>query len=266
MRYCPHIAIEELAAQTSGYRGNMILSASVVASSLAPSAAEHWYTNEVALAIAAWVGLVLTVIALVLSYWFWLRPSRPILTLGITRLEKKDYPEGQRHSQDAIIELTNRSRRDIRSEDFDGGNPLVLELSEPIIGNPPEPEESAHKLEFGPALIRTKQTATCFITTESWPEIVSIDSPLADVQIVRLGDYKGRLFGIMSWGFIVAAFISFFFVSLAEQAAGQHNGREGAIFVFSRHYGGLLVVLTIAGLVMAALCAAWRSRLKDKHN
>ena len=39
-----------------------------------------------------------------------------------------------------------------------------------------------------------------------------------------------------------------------------------SVSAFTWHYGALLVLLMIASVAMAAWCAVWRKRLRDKYN
>jgi hypothetical protein len=92
------------------------------------------------------------------------------------------------------LRLSNQGSRDIRSDDFDQGKPLEIEVGAHIVTQlsmkpkPPDTHISGLRFEntkviVEPSLIRRRQSITLELLVDGHTSKLSVDSPLVDVDI-----------------------------------------------------------------------------------
>src|ERR1022692_1784836 len=171
------------------------------------NAAGGWYLSGTFWAAA---GVVVAVLAAVAVVWvtlavgfprrrlyFGLRASAPLLAApaGIRGdLELRHRGTALADPRVVTVELVSRGRRDIPSEAFDSGQPLVLDVGAPIVevlqvtsgpGILPGPRitPDGAALNIGPSLIGRRQEITINVLTDGGQPSLACHSPLIDVQV-----------------------------------------------------------------------------------
>jgi hypothetical protein len=97
------------------------------------------------------------------------------------------------------LTLSNRGRKDIRSEDFDLGRPLRFTLSHGAIVTTLTPldvgthnvDPSANTVSIGPDLIKAGTTQSLTVLTDGGPR-VELDAHLADTEVVGARAIRAR--------------------------------------------------------------------------
>src|ERR1035441_806734 len=171
------------------------------------NAAGGWYLSGTFWAAA---GVVVAVLAAVAVVWvtlavgfprrrlyFGLRASAPLLAApaGIRGdLELRHRGTALADPRVVTVELVSRGRRDIPSEAFDSGQPLVLDIGARIVevlqvtsgpGILPGPRITAEgaALKVGPSLIGRRQEITISVLTDDGEPSLACHGPLIDVQV-----------------------------------------------------------------------------------
>src|ERR1017187_2968263 len=171
------------------------------------TAAGGWYTSGTfwagtgvvvaVLAAAAVVWVTLTVGFPRRRLYFGLRAAAPLLAApaGIrSDLELRHRGTALADPRVVTVELVSRGRRDIPSEAFDSGQPLVLDVGARIVevlqvtsgpGILPAPRITADgtALGIGPSLIGKRQEITINVLTDGGEPSLACRSPLIDVQV-----------------------------------------------------------------------------------
>jgi hypothetical protein len=171
-----------------------------------------WYTSAIFWTIAGVVAVLLVGAVTIAVTWVIGVPKRSLVYSlpVVTSL----LPRGTRFAENAFDELQvayggkplkdphivslrieSRSRRDIRSEDFDQGKPLVFRIGVPIVSlvgasrSRDFPADgfriSEESVEVGPVLVRTKTRLTVDLLTDGSPSVVC-ESSLADVTVKEI--------------------------------------------------------------------------------
>jgi hypothetical protein len=172
-------------------------------------ASAPWYTSGAFWAGASVVAVVLVGAATVLVTWLVGVPKRALLYS--VPVETSLLPRYGRFAKNAFsdleithggkklddphiisLRLESASRRDIRSDDFDQGRPLVFHVGAPVVtllgagiplNFPPEGFRiRGDRAEIGPVLIRKKDLLTIDLLTDGRPDLVC-ESPLIDVSV-----------------------------------------------------------------------------------
>src|ERR1022692_2874095 len=176
------------------------------------NAAGGWYLSGTFWAAA---GVVVAVLAAVAVVWvtltvgfprrrlyFGLRAAAPLLAApaGIrSDLELRHRGTALADPRVVTVELVSRGRRDIPSEAFDSGQPLVLDVGAPIVevlqvtsgpGILPAPRitPDGAALNIGPSLIGRRQEITINVLTDGGQPSLACHSALIDVQVRQRGE------------------------------------------------------------------------------
>jgi hypothetical protein len=157
------------------------------------------------------------------------------------------------------LRVDNRSRRDIRSADFDQDKPLVFDLGADIVmvGDPgpatfpPETlQADGTKIRFGPTLIPGGASLRCTLITEGAPHL-TCQSPLVNVKLREQGPDMLRPL----WAFVPLILTG---VGAALIASGVYSlfGHAKEIPDIAR--GVLLLGLAVIILAVASFLVMWR--------
>jgi len=171
-----------------------------------------WYSSGT---FWAGAGVVVSVLAAVAVVWvtlaagfprrrlyFGLRAAAPLLAApaGIRGdLELLHRGTALADPRVVTVELVSRGRRDIPSEAFDSGQPLVLDVGARIVevlqvtsgpGILPAPRinPDGTALEIGPSLVGRRQEITINVLTDGGQPSLACRSPLIDVQVRPRGE------------------------------------------------------------------------------
>ena len=120
----------------------------------------------------------------------------PAGSLAIEDLKVLFRGEELRNPHLVMARLVTRGRRDIRSEDFDQGRPLVLDLGARIvgvlgIGSTPKPSDTpklkvdGRTLLVGPDLIRMRQSYNILLLVDGLKPHLTCSARLGDVEVHR---------------------------------------------------------------------------------
>jgi hypothetical protein len=171
----------------------------VVAASLT---VEHWYTNGTVLGIAGFIVGILG-IALAVILWRFGTPRglleysmsepRALVSrsspMNADELEVKFRNVKVENPYLTTVRLTNHGNRDIRSDDFDQGNPIILNLNTQIIDVLTSTLDAKYlslrqkdKLLISPTLIRRNEKISADLLTEGAPDL-TCEQSLADVKV-----------------------------------------------------------------------------------
>lgn len=168
-----------------------------------------------------------------------------------------------------VLKVESRSRRDIRSRDFDQGKPLIFDIGAPIravvggwgaIGSRIEEvlKIDGSQIKLEPVLIRRGKVLHLNLLAEGSPNL-SFQSPLIDVT-VKQGDpdavpYRAL---VMGWlGVVYATFGLGVFIA-ALNARPKYPSKTSYIAIGA--FAGLVFGL---GLVALLLALTWRQRQKS---
>jgi hypothetical protein len=120
----------------------------------------------------------------------------PAGSLAVEDLKVVFRGEELRHPHLVMVRLDTRGRRDIRSEDFDQGRPLVLDLGARIVGalgiasipnrpDTPKLEVDGRTLKVGPDLIRMRQSYRILLLVDGLKPHLTCSAQLGDVEVHR---------------------------------------------------------------------------------
>jgi hypothetical protein len=230
--------------------------------------ATHWYASGMFWTVG---GAVLALVAIIATIVLWLVGTpRGVLEYSlpvIAPLLSQDHNVhgvtvslgggGPLHDPHVVsFEVASRSRRDIRSADFDQQRPLVFDLGTNIVttrkidANGIVGKVGDHTITIGPALIRRRQKLTVDLLTDGVPA-VTIDSPIADVTIRDMGSGSAEYYSVWTIaahavGQLIAA--SIFMILIA--VTFRDNAERSAI--------GPVVSAGGAAFLIIALRIGWR--------
>ncbi len=129
----------------------------------------------------------------------------------------------------AVVRLENKSRRDIRSSDFDQEKPLTLDLHRGIAMLRAEPAEESlvlhdSKITIGPALIRGGSRLDMTLVTDG-PPFLTCQSFLVDVKVQEYGiTTAGDWLRLIGMGIVIAAIVALLAARYAAWQAGILGG------------------------------------------
>ena len=154
-------------------------------------AAGPWYTSATSSTILSAAGVLAAVVIAVVTTKLVRRPLRRSLQFATEVQHLADGPPDRPEPYLVTFSLANRSRADIRRDDFDGDNPLAFDFGTPVelLGAArPSNEDHArfhvqgNRILVGPALIRHGETLSLRLLT-SKPPAVRIQNSLAEVSL-----------------------------------------------------------------------------------
>jgi hypothetical protein len=239
-----------------------------------------WYTSGT---FWAGAGVVVAVLAAVAVVWvtltvgfprrrlyFGLRAAAPLLAApaGIRGdLELRHRGTALADPRVVTVELVSRGRRDIPSEAFDSGQPLVLDVgarivevlqvtSGPGILPPPQVIPDGTSLKIGPSLIGRRQEITINILTDGGKPSLACHSPLIDVQVRRRTEDSSPRWP--QWAVAVAAVALVAAVAVAAVAALV--ALDAVATVAARAAAVLVAVLFVPVVVTAVVATVAPAR------
>lgn len=167
----------------------------------------QWYTSALTWTVIGVAAALLVGAATVYVTWAAANPRRvlvysmpsaaSLLTESTPHLADGDLQvsyQGHelRNPYVVSVRVESRSRKDIRSIDFDQGKPLVLDINIPIVAylgesTPIEFDSKSirtngSRIELGPMLIRRRQAIQMEVLADGIKPELSCESPLADVS------------------------------------------------------------------------------------
>jgi hypothetical protein len=188
----------------------------------------HWYTSGTTISVAS--ALVIGVVGAAVA-WRAGFPPKKLLTyrlseptslvgsesLGPARADLTVTYSGAELSNPYVVTLyaESRSRRDIRSVDFDQGEPLVFDLDAKILAvvgtDLSRPSAGAfnidgNRVKLSPRLIRRGQLLRISLLTDGEPKLTCVN-PLADVEVQLNTESRGRITFNFSWQAIIGALV-----------------------------------------------------------
>jgi hypothetical protein len=224
----------------------------------------HWYTSGTTISIAA--ALVIGVVGAAVTWCAGFPPKKLIAyrlseptslvsseSLGSARVDLSVTYSGAELSNPYVVTLyaESRSRRDIRSVDFDQGKSLVFDLGVKILTDLPESSVGAfsidgNRVELSPCLIRRGQLLRVSLLTDGEPRLTCLN-PLADVE-VQLSTASQSNVGIqVSWTAIIGGLVGLFLYSFFTYVTVRRPGLSWLLVL------GLIVgvpfVLFIGGML-----------------
>jgi hypothetical protein len=155
-----------------------------------------------------------------------------------------------------LLRVENRSRRDIRSSDFDQRKPLLLELGTKFeyaadAGSTIDYQSTINTTEtaisMGPMLMPAGKSLQITLLTEGPPHITCPNPPLIDVKVVEERPYAGLIAGRYSGAVIGIAVITAAIGAVLPTFAPSHM----TIFIFD-------VIATI--VLVFIFCAVYLTR------
>lgn len=178
----------------------------------------HWYTSGTFWAAASVVvGLIVGGLTLWVTYMVGSAARKLVYSMPIAApllatppgvssdVEVRHRGRVLVHPQVPEVRLSSHGRRDIRSDDFDGGKPLRLDVAIPIVslldwkitpgGDATDPAVHIRgsALEIGPSLIPRREITTFHLLADGENPYLTCDSPLGDVKVTyaHYRDYRG---------------------------------------------------------------------------
>ena len=222
----------------------------------------HWYTSGTTISIAA--ALIIGVVGVAVT-WRAGFPPKKLLTyrlseptslvssesLGPARADLSVTYSGAELSNPYVVTLyaESRSRRDIRSVDFDQDKPLVFDLGAKILAvvgtDLSRPSAGAfsidgNRVELPPCLIRRGQLLRISLLTDGEPRL-TCHNPLADVEVQLSTGSQGNIGITTSWAGVMGGLTGLFLYSFFAYATVRGPGLSwllvfglivGAPFVF----------------------------------
>jgi hypothetical protein len=156
------------------------------------------------------------------------------------------------------FEVASRSRRDIRSADFDQDRPLVFDLGADIVttrkinANGIVGEVGNRTISIGPALIRRGQKLAVDLLTDGAPT-VTVNNPIADITIRDMAAGAAEYDSVRTIaGYAVGQLMAFSIFMVITGVTFRGNAERSAIGP----------VVSVAGVVFLifALRLGWRLR------
>jgi hypothetical protein len=196
---------------------------------IAAASVEHWYTNGTVIGVT---GVIVGVAAIVVAVVLWrfgtprgsLEYSMPVAKALVSRSPSLRDDDLQISLRGKVVQnphlvtlrIVNRGHRDIRSEDFDQGNPILVDLGAKIVDvlnvyNIDESKiglEGKNKLALMPMLVRRGDQLTIDVMTEGSPTL-SLSDSLADTKVrfqLQWSNFPRRVVVITMWGSTISAF------------------------------------------------------------
>lgn len=228
----------------------------------------HWYTSGTTISIAA--ALVIGVVGAAVTWRAGFPPKKLIAyrlseptslvsseSLGSARADLSVTYSGAELSNPYVVTLyaESRSRRDIRSMDFDQGKPLVFDLGVKIlavVGT--DLSESfagafsidGNRVELPPCLIRRGQLLRISLLTDGEPRLTCLN-PLADVEVQLSTAPQGNVSIKVSWAAIIGGLVGLLLYSFFTYVTVRRPGLSWLLVL------GLIVgvpfVLFIGGML-----------------
>jgi hypothetical protein len=165
------------------------------------------------------------------------------------------------------IRLAARGRKDIRSNEFDQGKPLIFDLGVPIINvvsSSAEAQEvtNAHgtTIEFGPSLIRKRRVLLFNVLVDDVVQSVTCRNPLIDIPVEEKNEFDLSKIGIV----MAVAFSATYFAGLLAGifVIFAKSGHHIAIPLAITLYIGLLVIEGATGYFAGRTMGLVSGRMK----
>jgi hypothetical protein len=208
----------------------------------------HWYTSGTTISVAA--ALVIGIVGVAVT-WRAGFPPKKLLTyrlseptslvssesLGPARADLSVTYSGSELSNPYVVTLyaESRSRRDIRSADFDRDRSLVFDLGAKILAvvgseelGPPRYKFTIvdNRVELPPCLIRRGQLLRISLLTDGEPGL-TCDSPLVDVKVQPSTESYDRFNISMSEAAIIGGWWDCFSTTFSRTGRFADRGLAG---------------------------------------
>lgn len=220
---------------------------------------QHWYTNGTIIGIT---GVAVGVVAIVVAIVLWrfgaprglLEYSMPVSKALVSRSPRLRDDDLQVTLRGKAVEdpylatlcIANHGHRDIRSDDFDQGHPLVLHLDAKVLDILSSSRSDKRLFEFkddqlslSPMMIRRGQQIITDVLTEGKPTL-SCNAELADVKIRLQRDSDNTpISGILAALAVISLLAFSLFasnISTTDRVIGLTVFTVGAILVIWNNY------------------------------